>query len=32
MSESEAAWIVTNSNHNNNIGDTYEKRKYFMLQ
>lgn len=32
MSESEATWLVTNNNHNNNIGDTDEKRKYFMLQ
>lgn len=32
MSESEATWLVTNNNNNNNIGDTDEKRKYFMLQ
>lgn len=32
MSEAEATWLVTNNNHNNNIGDTDEKRKYFMLQ
>ena len=37
MSDSEATWLVTNNdnnnnNNNNNIGDTDEKRKYFMLQ